>query len=304
MIPFRKKLNHLDSLITESMLQCKKKLGKCFHETDWSITLHQCAIECEYWQTRIQGYNNHINVDKQAYDIIKELPNETIQLLRSKHNNNIFNEYRKAIKRRKDIMDHTTELRQRGMEKLVEIQEREGNTVHASIIKKISHFEDRKRDWNKLNSVYNPEQRSSLNCIEIPSADSEGNPTNDVDIAKTWSTMTQPKEDENVIIERNTKHFGQAEGSPFTQENLQDLLGYDGVSNAIEELLTGNINHVDLTAYNPGTTQILQRLATNHKLQDVDDDITYEEWCQLPAVGPVLGSLQYSMFSGVVQHVL
>ena len=38
---------------------------------------------------------------------------------------------------------------------------------------------------------------------------------------------------ENVIIEQNIKHFGQAEESPFTQENLQDLLGYDGVSNAI-----------------------------------------------------------------------
>ena len=60
---------------------------------------------------------------------------------------------------------------------------------------------------------------------------------------------------------------------------MQELLGYDGVSTAIEEILNGNIEHINLTTFNPGTTQIFERLSTKRKLNDVNDDITYEEWC-------------------------
>ena len=110
LIPFRKNLNQLDMIITESMMQCEKQLGKRHHESDWSIALHHCSIECHYWRTRLKGKKNNINVEIQANEVIKDLPIETIQTIRSKYNNNIEKEYRRIIAFRKDMMRHATEL--------------------------------------------------------------------------------------------------------------------------------------------------------------------------------------------------
>ena len=74
------------------MLQCEKQLGKRYHDTDWSIALHNCSTECHYWRIRLKGKKNNINVDKQANEFIKDLPVETIEIIKSKYNNNIEKE--------------------------------------------------------------------------------------------------------------------------------------------------------------------------------------------------------------------
>lgn len=55
--------------------------------------------------------------------------------------------------------------------------------------------------------------KSGINYLEIPDKDKDGNDTNDPDKAVSWEIVSDPVDINMKLIERNVKHFGQAEGT-------------------------------------------------------------------------------------------
>ena len=88
-------------------------------------------------------------------------------------------------------------------------------------------------------------------------------------------TLLDPKDVEEAIILRNIKHFGQAEGTPFTTRDLTDIFGPNGDSQATDDLLRGKlpvINHL------PDAVQrILKKIAENPCLDQIDTEVTTQE---------------------------
>ena len=51
-----------------------------------------------------------------------------------------------------------------------------------------------------------------------------------------------PEEVERFILERNQRHFSQAQGTPFTTEPLLELFGHNGTTAEANQLLNGEID--------------------------------------------------------------
>jgi hypothetical protein len=81
------------------------------------------------------------------------------------------------------------------------------------------------KQWQTINPVFHPSQRSSLNTLNVPHLSDQSQPTDDPDKASIWKTISDPIIIEEKLLARNIKHFGQAQGSLFTTEHLQRNFG-------------------------------------------------------------------------------
>jgi hypothetical protein len=79
--------------------------------------------------------------------------------------------------------------------------------------------------YKTLKHHFHPIHNSGLTHIIIPDKDKQGVPTDNVDDADTWKTETEPTTVLQKIMERNIKHFGQADGTPFTTEPIFEKFG-------------------------------------------------------------------------------
>jgi hypothetical protein len=90
-----------------------------------------------------------------------------------------------------------------------------------------------------------PNKRSGLSTVEIPDKDEKGKKTDDPDAAKTWRTITDPKEIETRLLSRNIAHFGQANDTLFASPECQRTFGYTGTGDIVEKLLRGEYEKID-----------------------------------------------------------
>jgi hypothetical protein len=67
-------------------------------------------------------------------------------------------------------------------------------------------------DWVKLRGLFNPKPKSGLSNVEIPHKDIDGKETLDPDKTISWKRVTDPTSIKECLLNRNIKHFGQAEG--------------------------------------------------------------------------------------------
>jgi hypothetical protein len=62
---------------------------------------------------------------------------------------------------------------------------------------------------------------------------------------------------EECLLARNIAHFGQAQGTLFTTQRLQDLFGYCGVNKTVEKLFQGKRHTYSKIDLSPGGTTLL-----------------------------------------------
>jgi hypothetical protein len=162
------------------------------------------------------------------------------------------------------------------MKQLKEIRMREGQGQLANIIQQITNKKIRKNDWKKIRQVMKPQDRSSFNTIEIPLHDEHGQTTEDPDRATMWQRITDPTMIEEKLLDRNLKHFGQAEGSLFINTVYQDISEYEGVSPGVELLLEGKLNVNAMPNLDSASRTLLNYLSNGKQLPKIDSTISYE----------------------------
>lgn len=81
-----------------------------------------------------------------------------------------------------------------------------------------------------------------------------------------WKTITNPAEVEFYIRLRNKNHFGQAQGTPFTIEPLQDNLNWEATTNLSNEILQ---NGYDPAYYEDELDSIPQYVSLLHTCKAV-----------------------------------
>ena len=87
--------------------------------------------------------------------------------------------------------------------------------------------------WAKLRRIAGKLKSGGLNFILEPAAyDSEGN-------VSDWTPIFDEELIQDKLLKRNKKHFAQAEGTPFADEERMELLGQDGTSPQAQHVLNG-----------------------------------------------------------------
>jgi hypothetical protein len=260
-------LNSIDTSITEIMLSAEKKCCQPRHESNWSVELHIASLRCKFWLKKLKGYKNNVDVSGQTQLLLNTLP-ETIQediaaLLSNVNNASLLRiskqQLRHSINIKKQLLVNHQLLRRQHLDELKKQQSLQGKKTEAEIIGKIATKEMRKADWVKLRSIFNPKPKSGVSNIEIPDKDDNDNPTTDPDKAITWKRISDPKQVETSILNRNIQHFGQANGTLFTRTAITDLFDYDGTSPQVIDLLQGKM---DINTI-PTTTESAPYVITN-----------------------------------------
>ena len=108
-----------------------------------------------------------------------------------------------------------------------------GDKKAVKLRKRIKRAEENRAMWAKLRRIAGKLKSGGLNFILEPAAyDSEGN-------VSEWTPIFDEELIQDKLLKRNKKHFAQAEGTPFADEELMELLGQDGTSPLAQHVLNG-----------------------------------------------------------------
>jgi hypothetical protein len=154
----------------------------------------------------------------------------------------------------------------------------QGLQKEAEIIGKIAAKAMKKEAWNKLRNQFNPKQTSGISNIEVPDKDKNGNPTNDPDKVITWRRIFDPEQVEASILERNVKHFGQADGTLFTRNDIIKLFDYDGTSTNATDLIKGHLDIQTIPSVTNIARMLLHLLGQQNTLPQTDNTLTFLEF--------------------------
>jgi hypothetical protein len=115
-----------------------------------------------------------------------------------------------------------------------------------------------KQLFDKLKAARARGQRSGVTRIEIPV-----HPQADPKTCTEWQTIDVPDEIVMHLQSRNRKHFGQADGTPFTIDALFHDLGFCGDGPGTDDILKGQYQQHSLSMH---VQLLLQHLKLSHEM--------------------------------------
>jgi hypothetical protein len=133
-----------------------------------------------------------------------------------------------------------------------------------------------------FHNIRGKSQSGGLTKIEIPDTWPSPGETGDWCDAKThdkqqhkFRNLTVPSEIEYYLMERNRRHLGQAQGTPFTQAPLAELINWQADTETAELILQGECNNAELD----NVSQLLLRhCEATTKLDTITTTITMEDF--------------------------
>jgi hypothetical protein len=102
--------------------------------------------------------------------------------------------------------------------------------------------------------------------------------TNNPDKAVIWKRLYDPHLVEESLLQRNINHFGQAEGTLFTRQDIAQSFNYEGTSPNVLDLLEGNYNVHDIPNITHSARTLLELLSNKNKLETFNNDISFHEF--------------------------
>jgi hypothetical protein len=181
------------------------------------------------------------------------------------------------MSKKQSSLDHKL-LRQQSLDALKMQRLSQGNAKEAAIIGKIATKEMRKADWLLLRNIFNPKQNSDISNIEVPDKDIDCYHTSDSDKAMTWRRLYDPVHIEETLLERNIKHFGQAEGTLFTRTDITEMFDYEGTSTSVNDLLQGKLDSINIPDVTDSACKLLQMLSTENDLPNIENCTSLQEF--------------------------
>ena len=140
------------------------------------------------------------------------------------------------------------------------------------ILRNLKKAEAIKILFHKLQILRKTRQRSGITRLEIPT-----NPDDDPKTCNHWKVIDIPTDILNSLQNRNRKHFGQAQGTPFTVSPLKDDLGFTSMTPSGTLMLNGqyDASHLDISVQ-----LLIQQLhlTTRAAQHTIKPSIDYEEF--------------------------
>jgi hypothetical protein len=156
----------------------------------------------------------------------------------------------------------------------------------AKLLANIHNEEQHGETYHMFKNIRGKNNKSGLSNVDVPdswpSPQTLSDPDTILDDAKQWDkdnkafkTITIPEEIELYLMARNQRHFGQAEGTPFTVAPLAELLSWEGDTEAADLILRGEYTNAELD----DITQLLLKHCQSVSDPDViKPELTLEEF--------------------------
>jgi hypothetical protein len=148
---------------------------------------------------------------------------------------------RKARDDLRQAQQHAAELREAYLLEKARMYDDLEQMGNARAVQRLKQAEDLSRTYSKIQRARTPEGSTGLTEIQVP-IDSTIHPKECPPDQNHWRTERVPTEIENLLIDRNRSHFGQAEGTPLTVPTIKAALHYDGSGPMAELILDGQYN--------------------------------------------------------------
>jgi hypothetical protein len=197
------------------------------------------------WETEVQ---NKVDMHDQRQDLFgkvewgEDMPDLTQKFTLCQ----IAGKKRAAIKAYNQVLGEAADERRKFLEEKAEYWALGDDTKKARILKNILRSETTKALFAKLKEVRGATGVSPIQSISVP-----------VDPTKPkgpWYTIHDQATMNKVLLERNSCHFGQATGTPFTDDSLRIPLGRHGEGGR------QSIDDLSLHGQSKATIQLIEAL--------------------------------------------
>jgi hypothetical protein len=247
---------------------CKEK------QFAWSPKYSSAVENKNFWKTILMLKRNHA---KPHQNIILWAGKMGIEDIGSMTITHINSHLRQAQKQLRAVQQEAVQLRENHLRELLEItRENEDDKQHERRLQILIRAHKQQYAYKKIQAILKPKQRAGLSHILVPD---EGDPKAypyDPDKVATWKMIYDHELLQNYLLKRNSSHFGQAHGTPFTIPPLT-AIDWSATSEHAKEMLDNRKIHPDLNQKNPFVQEVLQYIATRQQLPDIDISITPEE---------------------------
>ena len=140
------------------------------------------------------------------------------------------------------------------------------------ILRNLKKAEAIKKLFQKLQTLRQTRQRGGITRLEVPL-----NPQDDPKTCIHWKVIDIPTDILTQLQKQNQKHFGQAQGTPFTIPPLSDDLGFTSMTPSGKLILDGQYNVAHLDA---SVQLLVKHLRSNKRAEEttIQPSIGYEDF--------------------------
>ena len=264
-------LNKIANTIQAAMLSAETKCKKP-PAAPYSDKLAALNKIIRYWKTVKSNMTTGRNVENVIKNITAIIPKPMQHMLVKKYL--VRTHIQKAVDNYRQAIPNAVELRQEQIREWAEAAAKQGKKTMAQHFTAMANAEHSKHTFRLLRNVIKPQNRSGITKLKVPTIDKDGNRVRDDHGNEQWRILTESKEIESTIIERNIQHFGQATNTPFNSKEFTDIFGIDGDSENTEDLLRGIVPDISEL---PTEVQLILKEISKTSQSFIDTTITKED---------------------------
>ena len=224
-------MNKYDTELTEAILSCLDQL-KPQWPFWWSKEIHHYYLLTKYWRIKQNEIVLGTNFATQLVSLRTDLPSD-FDIYMGCPQLSIKSLLRKAKQHLKQLRANSFQKRQDELVNLTQIDSNT-NTTDARVARKkknrlaaIAQSERQQRVHAKIRRYLKPQTKQGLTHIDVPSEDGG------------IKRLVLKDDMEKALFRHHSTHFGQAEGTPFTRDNIVNFFGYNGDTDQAKDFRQG-----------------------------------------------------------------
>ena len=265
--------NKIDLQCTKGMLSAEQK--SCSRKQyAWSPRIKKANVIVHYWKQVLSMMRTGLDKNKQLQDLAK-LINRTMESFHGMTAKDCDRQLREAQRERNRVQKQATELRDQFLtEQLLDLSDNPNAKTRRRRIHQIRNAERKKQTYARIKTVLKPRTGGSLAYIMVPKGLQPEDYPYDHNQVTEWENIYDPNRIQEFLLARNKAHFGQAEGTPFTQPPLS-AIGISANSELAEKILAGDIPP-ELETADEYAQMIIEEIVDN-KLPPISSNMSKNE---------------------------
>jgi hypothetical protein len=277
-------LETIDNQCVEGALNAAEKVDNKV-SGPWSLAIHHAALIINYWRLK-QTHRRKPRDLSNVLQAIKEQIPEALhpKLTQVKSSTAHIREARAAIVKMKPEGD---KLRDETLQEWAHAAAVHNMTTKIGELKQIKTREKKRKCHQKLARIFHKSRSNGIQRLHVP--DVTHVPTDEVPIK--WKVIHDAKEMNQCLYDRTSKHFLQANGSPFTVAPITTIFGETGTNDNAEKVYAGIFEIPDYAL--PEESEAIIKQIMKHKLPEFDSEVTIDEvklafknWKETTATSP------------------
>jgi hypothetical protein len=270
-----KEYEKCDQQHINGMLAAEQQIAKANHQA-WSPKFGAAISKKAFWKIALSLKMTYTRpsdqfitwAEAQGIDDFKSIDMITIK-----------RKLREAQRELREIEKQADTLRDQHLRELIAgAEENDADPAFQKRLKEIKRAHERRYQYKKIRSVLKPNPTGGLSYILVPKDFQADNYPYEPEEIKEWEPVHEQEILQEFIQKRNIIHFGQAQGTPFTEPPLNKI-DWPAESVEAQEILKGSIP-VSILSDNEHANKILRYIANREQLPEIDTFITPEQVSQ------------------------